>query len=146
MQNRTDNIRRNSRLVILHRGKSERHDARILNQDIKSLQALGALRKVLDRLIVRQIKLPHLDDTRTPRRLLDGSSCLVTFFEIADRKDDFGGVETDKVAGCFEAEAGVAAGDDDGLAGVFLGGVWGDGEPLGADECDGGLHVRHLGD
>ena len=31
------------------------------------------------------------------------------------------------------------------MAGVFLGGIGWDGEELGAQECDGGLHVRHLG-
>ena len=49
------------------------------------------------------------------------------------------------MAGCFETEAGVAAGDDDGLVGEFLGGVRRDGEQLGTQECDGGLYVRHLG-
>lgn len=49
------------------------------------------------------------------------------------------------MTGCFETEAGIAAGDDDGLAGVLLGGVGRDGEELGAQECDGRLHVRHLG-
>ena len=49
------------------------------------------------------------------------------------------------MAGCFETEAGVAAGDEDGLASVFFGRVGRDGEELGAQKCDGRLHVRHVG-
>lgn len=49
------------------------------------------------------------------------------------------------MAGCFETETDVAACDDDSLAGVLLGGVWRDGEKLGAQKCEGRLHIRHLG-
>ena len=145
MQNRTDNIRRNRRLILLHPRKIKRHDPCILNQNIQSLQPLRALRKVLDGLIVREIELPHFDDIGAACGLLDGFLSRLAFFEAADGENDFGGVEADEVAGCFEAEAGVAAGDDDGLVGVFLGGVGGDGEELGAHECDGGCHVWHFG-
>ena len=145
MQNRTDNIRRNTRLIILHHGKIKRHDPRILNQDIEPLQPLRTFRKALDGLIVREIELPDFDDARSSRRLLNGFLGRLALFEVADGEDDFGGVEADKVAGGFETEAGVAAGDDDGLVGVFFCGVGGYGEELGAHECDGGLHVRHLG-
>ena len=67
MQNRTDNVRRNTRLIILHHGKIKRHDPRILNQNIKSLQPLRTFRKVLDGLIVREIELPDFDDARSAR-------------------------------------------------------------------------------
>ena len=93
---------------------------------------------------MREIELPDFDNTRSARRLLNGFLGRLALFEIADGEDNFGGVEADKVAGGFETEAGVAAGDDDGLVGVFFGGVGGYGEELGAHECDGGLHVRHL--
>lgn len=43
--------------------------------------------------------------------------------EAADCEDDFGGVEADEVACCFEAEAGVGAGYEDGLTGEGGGGV-----------------------
>lgn len=145
MQNRTDNVCRNTRLIILHHGKLKRHDPRILNQDIKPLQPLRTFGKVLDGLIVREIELPHFDNARSSRRLLNGFLGPLALFEVADGEDDFGGVEADKVAGGFETEAGVAAGDDDGLVGVFFSGVGGYGEELGAHECNGGLHVRHLG-
>lgn len=49
------------------------------------------------------------------------------------------------MARCFETEAGVAACDDDGLAGILLGGVGGGKEELGAQEGNGGLHAGHLG-
>ena len=94
---------------------------------------------------MREIELPDFDDTRSARGSLDGFLGRLALVEVADGEDDFGGVEADKVAGGFEAEAGVAAGDDDGLVGVFFCGVGGYGEELGAHECDGLLHVRHLG-
>ena len=75
---------------------------------------------------MREIELPHFEHARASCRLLDGFLGRLALFEGADGEDDFGGVETDEVAGGFEAEAGVAAGDDDGLVGVFLGGVGGD--------------------
>lgn len=145
MQNRTDNVRRNTRLIVLRLYKSRRQDPRILHQDVQSLEPLRAPRKVLDGLVVREIELPDFDDAGAAGGLLDGSLGRLALFEGADGEDDFGGVEADEVAGGFEAEAGVAAGDDDGLVGVFFGGVGGDGEELGAHECDGGVHVGHLG-
>ena len=145
MQNRTDNIRRNTRLIILHHREIKRHDPRIFNQNVKPLQPLRALCKFLDRLIRREIKLPHLDDARPSGGLFDGFFRGLAFFEIADREDDFGGVKTHKVARGFETEAGVAACDDDGLAGVFFGGVGGVEEELGAEEGNGLLNVGHLG-
>ena len=92
---------------------------------------------------MREIKLPDLNDTVTTGGLLDGFLRRFAFGEVADGEDDLGGVEADKVAGCFEAEAGVAARHDDGLAGVFLCGVGWDGEELGAHECE-GVWVGHL--
>lgn len=145
MQNGADNIGSNARLVIFHHGEIEGHDSRILNQNVKSFQALRTLCEVLDRLIVSKIKLPHLDNTGTSCCFLDGSLCRLALFEVANCEDDFGGIETHEVAGCFETEAGVAACDNDGLTGVFLGGVGRDGEELGAQERDGRLYVRHLG-
>ena len=145
MQNRAHDIRSNSRLVILHQRKLIRQDARILDQNVESLQPLRTLCEVLDGLVVRQIKQPHLDDARTSGGLLDGLLGGLALFKVADGDDDFGGVEAHKVTGGFETEAGVGAGDDDGLAGVLFGGVGRDGEELGAHECDGRLHVRHVG-
>lgn len=145
MQHRADDIRRDARLVVLHDGKVERHDSRILHQNVQSLQPLRTLREVLDRLIVRQIELPHFGNARPSCGFLDGFLRRLALFEVADGEDNFGGVETHEVAGRFETEAGIAACDDDGLAGVLFGGVRGDGEKLGAQECDGRLHVRHLG-
>ena len=145
VQNRTDNIRSDARLIILHHREIERHNPRILHENVKSLQPLRTPRKVLDRLIRREIELPHLDDAHTSCRLFDGFFRGFAFFEVADCEDDFGGVETHKVARCFEAEAGVAACDDDGLAGVLFGGVGGLEEELGAQEGNGGLYVGHLG-
>ena len=77
--------------------------------------------------------------------MLNGFLGRLAIFEVADGEDDFGGVEADKVAGGFETKAGVAAGDDNGLVGVLFCGVGGDGEELGAHECEWGLNVRHLG-
>ena len=145
MQDRADNVRSNTRLIILHHREIERHNPRILNKNVKPLQPLRTPRKVFDGLIRREIELPHLDDARPSCRFFDGFFRGLAFFEIADREDDFGGVETYKVARCFETEAGVAACDDDGLAGVLLGGVGGVEEELGAQEGNGGLHVGHLG-
>ena len=145
MQNRTDDIRRHARLVLLHHLKLTRQDPRVLHHDVQPLQSHRALRKEPDRLVVREVELPDLDDARAAGRLLNGPFRRLAFFEVAHGEDDFGGVEADEVAGGFEAEAGVAAGYDDGLVGVFFGGVWGGEDELGAHEGQGALHVGHFG-
>lgn len=94
---------------------------------------------------MREVELPYLDDAGAAGGLLDGPFRRVAFFEVPDGEDDFGGVEADEVAGGFEAEAGVAAGYDDGLVGVFFSGVRGCDEELRAHEGEGFLHVGHLG-
>ena len=126
MQNRTDDIRRHARLVLLHHLKLTRQNPRVLHHDVQPLESHRALGKEPDGLVVREVELPYLDDARAAGRLLNGLFRRLAFFEVPDREDDFGGVEADEVAGGFEAEAGVAAGYDDGLVGVFLGGVLGD--------------------
>ena len=145
MQNRTDDIRRHARLILLHHLKLPRQDHPILHNNLQPFQSHRALGKEPDRLVVREIELPDLDDVRPAGRLLDGFFRCLTFFEVPDGEDDFGGVEADEVAGGFEAEAGVAAGYDDGLVGVFLCGVRGGEQELGAHEGEGFLHVGHFG-
>ena len=145
MQNRTDDIRRHARLILLHHLKPTRQDPRVLHHDVQPLQPHRALRKEPDGLVVREVELPDLDDARAAGRLLDGLLRRLALFDVPDGEDDFGGVEADEVAGGFEAEAGVAAGYDDGLVGVFFGGVGGGEEELGAHEGEGALHVGHFG-
>ena len=146
MQDRTDDIRRQTRLIPLHHLKLACQNPRILHHNIQPLQAHRALSEKPDRLIVREVELPDLDDARAAGRLLNGPLGRLALFDGPDGEDDFGGVEADEVAGGFEAEAGVAAGHDDGLVGVLFGGVGGRDEELGAHEREGFLHVGHLGD
>ena len=67
-------------------------------------------------------------------RGFDGGFGGVAFVEVADREDDARGVEADEVPGRFKAEAAVRAGDDDGLAGEFLGRVGGCEAEVGVDD------------
>ena len=141
MQNRTDDIRRQARLILLHQREPTRQDPRVLHHNVQPLESHGALGKEADGLVVREVELPDFEDARAAGGPLDGPPGRLALFDVPDGEDDFGGVEADEVAGGFEAEAGVAAGDDDGLAGVLFGGVWGHGEELGAEEGEGFLHV-----
>lgn len=132
-----EDIDRDGTLVPLGQRALGRHHGHrgILHDGVHARQlCVGAATKRPDAGEAAQVQRPHLDDavavsTRAAPASAEGQGAFnvglgrLASLGAAAGQDDFGGVETDKVAGGFEAETNVAAGHDDGLAGEVMVGV-----------------------
>ncbi len=133
-------IRRNLHLIPLrHARRIQTQQRRIRQHHIQPLQLpLGTATKRAHTLKRTQIQRPDLDHGVAGLLLgqLDVRPGGLAALGAAAGQDDAGGAQADKVAGGFEAEAAVCAGDDDGAAGVGGAGE-GEGAELGLEEVSG---------
>lgn len=69
----------------------------VIYHDIKSIQLRSPIRKLLDAIKRRQVKLPHLGDALAPRGSLDLLLGLFSLVEVSARHDHLGSIELHKV-------------------------------------------------
>ena len=145
-QKSRNHIRRHLHLIPLRHPTIQSKYRRISQQHIQPLQlGLSTPAKRPHTFKRAQIQRPHLDNRRSRSRSRSGGSGKgpldvglgrLAALGAPAGEDQAGGAQAGKVAGCFEAEAAVGPGHDDGAAGVGGGGR-GDGAQLAAEEVIG---------
>ena len=124
-QERAVHIDLHRRLDAIDLGPARHRDPRIFTDRIDAVQLRRRLRRErADGVVVAEVEVPDLRHAGAPRGPLDGLLRGVAFGERAAGEDYFGGVEPDEVAGGFDAEPRVGAGDDEGLAGAVFWDDW----------------------
>ena len=137
-----NDIRRDLHLIALgHLGRIQTEQGRIGQQHVQPLQLrVGAAAKGAHAVEGAEVERPDLDHGGGLRLgllgLLDGGFGGFAALGAPAGEDHAGGAEADKVAGCFEPEAAVGAGDDDGASGIGGGGD-GEGAELALEEVAG---------
>lgn len=112
-------------------------DAGVFNEDVEAGKLGGSFGEGFDGVIAGEVEGPDFDDAvLAAGAFFDGFFGCVSFSDMTDRKDDFSGIEAGEVAGRFETESDIGAGDDDGLAGEGAVGVGKAGDELVIDEFE----------
>lgn len=90
-------------------------DSGVQNGKIKSRKRSAPLCELADALIVAHVEVPDFD--LGPRSLAgEFDAGIVTFFLAPDREDQVAQAKFEELAGSFETETDIGAGDDAGLA------------------------------
>ena len=78
---------------------------RVIHHDINSIQLSSLVRKSLDAIKRRQVKLPHLSDSLALRGSLDLLLGLFSLLKISTRQNHLGRIELDKILCYSQSES-----------------------------------------
>ena len=103
-QHSADDIDRDSAFHSANEIEVGSQNPRILYKGIQAIEGVDPLSECFNRTESGQIDFPDLNNGVGVRLgVLDGSGCRFTLGDVTNSEDDFGGVQTNKVTGCFEA-------------------------------------------
>ena len=98
-------------------------DAGVQDGDIEARQLRRAGCEGLDAVVGGHVQIPYFNDVRAAGALLDGGLRARALGRVAHAEDHAVGVQRHELGGGLEAEPGVGAGDQDGVAGEGGGGL-----------------------